>query len=345
MQAVVIERPGEVVLREIEKPACGPDDVLVRSRAAGVCRTDLEMATGALTDPRWIRFPCIPGHEWSGTVEEVGRDVDDFAPGDRVVCEGMIPCTRCDRCRVGLTQLCESYDQIGFSRGGGYGEYVLAPRRVVHRLPDAVSFAAAVLIEPASCVWRGFERARPQPGSSIGVVGIGTLGALAVQLGRLFSPGTLAAFGRRDEELAFARQLGVDAAVNVAGDPLAALGGRLRHGLDVVIETAGAVEAVELATRLVRPGGTVVLLGIAGEGKQLELPSDRIVLKDIAVIGSFSYTTAAWAGVMALLESGRVDFEPLVTHRFPVESFADAFALLQNPSGTVVKILLEHPPA
>jgi 2-desacetyl-2-hydroxyethyl bacteriochlorophyllide A dehydrogenase len=338
VRAVVIERPREVSLRDVEMPFCGPDDVLVRSHLAGVCRTDLEIATGALTDSRWIRFPCIPGHEWSGSVAEVGRNVADLSPGERVVCEGIIPCNRCRRCKAGRTQLCENYDQIGFSRGGGYGEFVVAPRRVVHRLPDAVPFDSAVLIEPAACVWRGLGRAKPKPGETIGVIGIGTLGALALSLSQLFSPGELVAFGLRDDELALARRLGADGAVNVADDP----GAPFSAGLDVVVETAGAVEAVELATRLVRPGGRVVLLGIAGEGRQLELPSDRIVLGDLDVIGSFSYTTAAWVDVMRLLETRRVDFAPLITHRFPLESFGDAFELLGRPQGTVVKIVLEH---
>jgi 2-desacetyl-2-hydroxyethyl bacteriochlorophyllide A dehydrogenase len=338
VRAVVIERPGDVALREVEEPACGREDVLVRSRLAGVCRTDLELVTGALTDPRLVRFPCIPGHEWIGSVVEVGELVDDLTPGDRVVCEGMVPCNRCRRCRTGRTQLCENYDQIGFSRGGGCGELVAAPRRVVHRLPEAIPDDSAVLIEPASCVWRGLERAAPQPGESIGVIGIGTLGALALVLSRLHAPGALVAYGLREDELVLAERLGAHAGINAAGP----LDDRFSGELDVVIETAGAAAAVELATRVVRPGGRVVLLGIAGEGKMVELPADRIVLGDIDVIGSFSYTTAAWTGVMQLLERGLVDLSPLVTHRFPLESFADAFALLEHPRGTVVKIVLEH---
>ena len=186
----------------------GPDDVLVRSHAAGVCRTDIEMVIGQLTDPRWVRFPLVPGHEWSGTIAAVGERVADLAPGDRVVCEGMIPCNRCRRCKAGDTQLCENYDQLGFTRGGGYGEYVLVPRHVVHGLPDDVSFDAGVLVEPASVVLRGLDRAAPQPGETVGVIGIGTLGSLAVTLARLRAPGALVAYGIRPEELAFAERLG-----------------------------------------------------------------------------------------------------------------------------------------
>ena len=344
MKAILIERPHEVAYVELDTPTAGPGEVVVRSRVAGVCRTDLEMLHGGLTDPRWVRFPLVPGHEWSGTVTELGDGLDDLAVGDRVVCEGMIPCNRCRRCKEGETQLCLNYDQIGFTRGGGYGEYVLVPRHVVHRLPDAVSFAAGVLVEPAACVLRGLERGQPRPGETVGVIGIGTLGSLATTLARLYAPGTLVAYGVRREELDFAIRLGADAAVHVTEeDPIAATHRLASGGLDLVIETAGAVDAVDLATQLVRPGGRVVLLGIAGEGKVIELPADRIMFGDMDVIGSCSYSTSAWSHVMRVLEQGLVELDPIVTHRFPAEQFRDAFELMDNRNGVVAKVLLEHP--
>jgi L-iditol 2-dehydrogenase len=346
MKAVLIERPHEVSWVELETPSAGPGEVVVRSHVAGVCRTDLEILHGGLTDPRWVRFPVVPGHEWSGTLWELGDGVSDLEVGDRVVCEGMIPCNRCRRCKEGSTQLCLNYDQVGFTRGGGYGEYVRVPRHVVHRLPTGVSFAAGVLVEPASCVQRALERAGPRPGDTIGVIGVGTLGSLAVTLAGLYSPGALVAYGLREEELDFARRFGATTTVHVGEqDAVAATHGQLGGGLDVVIETAGAVAAVDLATRLVRPGGRVVLLGIAGAGQMLEIPADRIMFADIDVIGSCSYPTSAWASVVRLLDRGLVDFEPIVTHRFPASRFEEAFSLLDERKGTVAKVLLEHVPA
>jgi threonine dehydrogenase-like Zn-dependent dehydrogenase len=276
-------------------------------------------------------------------VAELGDGVTELEVGDRVVCEGMIPCNRCRRCKAGDTQLCLNYDQIGFTRGGGYGEYVRVPRHVVHRLPDAVSFAAGALVEPASCVLRGLERTRPRPGDTVGVIGIGTLGSLAVRLASLYSPGVLVAYGVRAEELELAASLGAGGTVHVGEQDAEVETQRIAGGgLDVVIETAGAPEAVDLATRLVRPGGRVVLLGIAGEGRMLELPSDRIMFADIDVIGSCSYPTSAWARVVTLLEHGLVDLDPIVTHRFPADRFEDAFAVLDLREGVVAKVLLEH---
>jgi 2-desacetyl-2-hydroxyethyl bacteriochlorophyllide A dehydrogenase len=336
LKAVVIERPGEVALREVAEPTPGPEDVLVRSRAAGVCRTDLEVLKGEL-DRRWVRYPCIPGHEWSGEVAKVGERVEGIAPGDRVVCEGIIPCGRCRRCLAGETNLCENYDQLGFTRGGGYGEYVTCPARVVHKLPEHVSFDAGVLVEPASVVLRALERGRLAAGQTVGVIGVGSLGSLATVLARLAAPARIVAYGIRPEELELARRLGADETVDVSSEE-PELG-----ELDLVLETAGAVPAVELATRLVREGGRVVLLGIAGEGKTLApVPADRVALRDLELIGSVAYTSAVWTRVVSLLAERRVDLAPIVTHRFPLVEFERAFDLMENRRGIVAKIVLEH---
>jgi D-arabinose 1-dehydrogenase-like Zn-dependent alcohol dehydrogenase len=336
VKAVVIERPHEVAFEEVETPICGPSDVLVRSRFAGLCRTDVEVLEGEL-DLRWVRYPCIPGHEWSGVVEAVGDAVTDLTPGARVVCEGYCYCGICRRCRAGDTHLCESYDQLGFTRGGGYGELVAAPRRVVHRLPDGVGLDAAVLVEPGSVVFQGLSRARPLAGETLGVVGVGTLGALAIVLARLFSPAAVVAYGIRGAELELARRLGADEAVDLSSQPAAHEG-----ELDLVVETAGAVAAIELATRLPRMGGRVVGLGIAGAGRELTIPADRFVLRDVALIGSVGYTTAAWSQVVELFGAGLVDASPIVAERFPAARFEDAFALMAEQDGVVGRILLEH---
>jgi 2-desacetyl-2-hydroxyethyl bacteriochlorophyllide A dehydrogenase len=336
MKAVVVERPNEVRYREVQEPAVGVGDVLVRSREAGLCRTDIEMMTGVFTDPRWVRFPVIPGHEWAGTVVEVGADVESVDVGDRVVCEGFIVCHRCPRCRSGETHWCERIEALGFTRPGGYAELVAVPEGVVHRLPEHVSFDAGVLVEPASVVLRGLEKARPQAGEAVGVIGVGTLGALAIALLRLHAPSRIVAYGVREEELELARALGATEVVLV-GD-----GTPAPDELDLVVETAGAAVAVELATQLSRPGGRAVLLGIAGEGRALTLPSDLLVGKDMALIGSIAYPASTWSRVVGLITGGVLDLDPIVTHRFAMSDFEEAVRLMDDRRGIVAKIVLEH---
>jgi threonine dehydrogenase-like Zn-dependent dehydrogenase len=342
VRAIVIDQPNSVAIQDVETPTPGPSDVRIRSVVAGVCRTDLDIATGAL-DPRWVRFPVVPGHEWSGIVDVVGDEVTAIEPGQRVVCEGNIGCMRCPRCRAGDTHLCQNYDAVGFTRGGGWGEFVVVPARIVHPLPDHVSFEAASLVEPGSCVLKALERARIEPAETVGVVGVGALGALAIRIARLYSPAAIIAFGLREEELDLARTLGADAVVNVAEHDAEAETRWLVGGLlDVVVETAGAIPAVELSTRLAREGGRVVLLGIAGEGRELTLPADRIPLRDLSIFGSVGYTTAAWSRMVELLREQLVELDPIVTHRFPLERFEDAFALMDDRQGVVARVVLEH---
>ena len=336
MKAVVIERPNQVVFRDVAAPAVGPGDVLVKSHEAGLCRTDIEMMTGAFTDPRWVHYPLIPGHEWAGTVVEVGPEVETVAVGARVVCEGLIPCHRCRRCRSGETHWCEHIQALGFTRPGGYAELVAAPARVVHPLPDHVSFDAGVLIEPASVVLHALEKVRPQPGEAVGVIGVGTLGSLAIALLALFSPASITAYGVRTEELELALQLGASEArlVNDLARP--------ERELDLVVETAGHPSAIELATQICRPGGRAALLGISGQGQMLNLPADLLAGKDMSLVGSVAYTTATWSRVVGLVTDRVLDLERIVTHRFPVSEYGEAVALMDNRQGIVAKIVLEH---
>jgi threonine dehydrogenase-like Zn-dependent dehydrogenase len=294
------------------------------------------MMTGAVTDPRWVHYPVVPGHEWAGTVAAVGDDVESVRVGDRVVCEGFVTCHRCPRCRAGETQWCERIEAIGFTRPGGYAELVAAPERVVHVLPEHVSFDAGVLVEPASVVLNGLQKASPRPGEAVGVIGVGTLGSLAIALLRLHSPARIVAYGVREEELELASRLGATSVV-LAGD-----GTPADAELDLVVETAGAPVAVRLATELCRPSGRVLLLGIAGEGRSLTLPSDLLVGKDMALIGSIAYPAAVWSRVVGLVADRVLDLDPIVTHRFPISEFEDAVRLMDDRQGIVAKIVLEH---
>src|SRR5438067_1739085 len=220
MKAVVIEQPGRAVLSEIDRPTLGDDDILVRSHSVGICPTDLKILHGLVPDGV-VRYPCIPGHEWSGSVLDAGDSVEAFSPGDRVVCEGMIPCGRCRRCSSGETNLCENYDQIGFTRPGGYAEVVAVPSKVVHRLPENVSPDAGALIEPAACVVSAFERSALNAGEVVAVIGAGTLGLMAIVLARALGARAVYAYGVRDAELEHATRMGATEALRPGEDAVA----------------------------------------------------------------------------------------------------------------------------
>ena len=330
MKAVVIEQPGEALLAELEHPAVGADEILVRSHTAGICPTDLKILHGRMPDGT-VRYPCIPGHEWSGTVLDGGDSVEGVSPGDRVVCEGMIPCGRCRRCSAGETNLCENYDQIGFTRPGGYAEVVAIPSRVVHRLPETVSFEAGALIEPASCALSALERGALTPGEVVAVIGAGTLGLMTIVLAQSLGARAVFAYGVRDAELDAARRLGAEALRP---------GERAEEDVDLVVDTAGGVAALQAGLDLVRRGGRLVVVGTAGEGERLDLPADIFVRKHIEVIGSLSYTSGAWIRTMDLAEG--LQLERFVAARLPLSDFANGFGRVERPGDLVGRVLLQH---
>src|SRR5712692_11269472 len=215
MKALLLKGPGEAILTELEKPSIGPEEVLIRSRAVGICGSDVELYRG-IRPQGYYRYPVVPGHEWAGEVVAIGERVRTISPGDKVVAEGFLFCGTCRNCRTGLTNLCEAgYEEIGFTRTGGLAEYVAVPARLVHTLPRTCSLEEAALLEPTAVVVHAFLRAQPQAGGTVVVVGDGNIGLLAVQVARLFSPAITVLVGSRNERLEMAHHLGATHIINI----------------------------------------------------------------------------------------------------------------------------------
>jgi L-iditol 2-dehydrogenase len=333
VKALVIERPRQASVVDVARPQPGAGEVLVRVAATGICGSDVEILEGRRPAP-YVRYPIIPGHEWAGTVEALGAGVSGIERGAPVVAEGFRACGDCARCREGLTNLCEAeYAETGFTHPGACAEFLSVPASLVHVLPGDANLQSAALLEPAACVAGGLLEVDLRPGLSVAVVGSGTLGLLAVALLRLVSPMRLTLVGTRPARLALGRELGADETVDVAA--AAALVGRF----DLVFEAANRPEGAQLALRLARRGGTVVLEGISGIDEPA-LTADLISLGNLRVQGIFGASRAAWRWVVDLFAQGQLDPTPLVTHRFPLERHAEAFALLGDRSAGALKVEL-----
>ena len=340
MKAVVIRAPNHALFREEADPKPGEGHVLVRVAAAGVCMSDVEVMRGTRPLP-YVRYPIIPGHEWCGTVEQVGAGVKRVAVGDRVAVEGHNFCRACAWCSRGETNLCASYNELGFTLPGGFAEYVAVRADLAHPFTKTLPFEAAALVEPFACVVHGAQRARVQREDTVAVVGPGTIGLLAVGWAALSRPDRLVAIGLDRSNEATALKMGATDFLTIWDDPAATVremtGGA---GADVVLEAAGSDTAVMLALDLARRGGTVILSGIAGGGRRLTLESDLFALKNLRVDGVFAYTTGSFEQALRIIESGRLDVRPLVTHTLRLEEFEKAFDLLTNRPEPVVKVIL-----
>ena len=340
MRALVIHEPGRAAIEDIAPPEAGAGEVLVRSGVVGLCGTDLKILRGDHPMPL-VRYPCIPGHEWTGIVEKVSGPVD-VSVGDRVVIESRIPCARCPRCASGATNLCITYEEVGFTRPGGCAELVAVPGRVAHRLPEGIAMDRGALVEPAATVVRAFQRAGGAQGRTVGVVGIGAVGSIAILVARLQGATEVVAFGSRPAEIEAAGRLGASAALLLPDSDPTAIREAIDEGLDLVLEAAGAPQAIRQAIDLARRGGTVAILGTVGAGRLLEIPADTLMRKDLQVLGVLSYTTASFTEAVRLTRAG-LDLERVVAARFPLDQFQDAFALMQDPAASVAgRILLEN---
>jgi 2-desacetyl-2-hydroxyethyl bacteriochlorophyllide A dehydrogenase len=331
-RSILLEQPGRHRLVTREVPTPGPGEALVRVAAAGICGSDRELYEGGRPAP-YRTYPVVPGHEWSGTVQETGPGVDPGLVGRPTVGEGFVNCQVCERCRAGDTNLCVAgYDEIGFTRPGAFADHLIVPARLLHPLPAGTDLRAAVLLEPAAVAAAAVLRAAPLPGERVGVVGAGTLGLLTIQLLAASSPAELVVSDPRAGRETVARAGGATAYFHP--DELGEL------DLDVVVETAGARDSAAAAARLVRRGGRLVLTGIPGVTPEMLSPS-LIVGHQLALTSVFGASSAEWAHAVRAFASGLLTLGPLVTHELPLEDYPDAVALLGQGGDDVGKIILK----
>ncbi|MGI5140319.1 MULTISPECIES: zinc-dependent alcohol dehydrogenase [unclassified Streptomyces] len=328
---VVVEAPGVHRLARHEPVAPGPGEALVRVHAVGICGSDREVFQGNRPEG-YVRYPLVPGHEWSGTVEAVGAGVPEALVGRATVGEGFRNCQVCDRCHAGETTLCTSgYEETGFTQPGAMAATLTLPARLLHVLPEDADLTAAALLEPAACIAAAALKANARPGERVAVVGTGTLGMFAVQFLKALSPAELLVVGTRDDREALSRQFGAT--------DFRTRDQHLPAGFDVVIETAGSVSAARTAAALPRRGGRLVLTGIPAPGAEGLDPTD-LVVRQLEVHTVFGAPPDAWAHTVRVFGAGLLDPLPLITHELPLDGFPQAMELLGSGDPKVGKVLL-----
>ncbi|MEU8892333.1 alcohol dehydrogenase catalytic domain-containing protein [Streptomyces sp. NPDC048442] len=332
-RALVIDAPRHHRLTQVELTDPGPGEALVKVAAAGVCMSDREVYDGQ-RDPGFVRYPLVPGHEWSGTVEAVGPGVDSALIGRKTVAEGFRSCGTCTRCRCGESSLCTGgYAETGFTEPGAFADHVTVPVRLLHLLDDDADLRAAALLEPAAVIAAAVRAGRPSPGERIAVVGAGTLGLLAVQLLAASSPNGLTVIDPRTARGEQARAFG---AVRMLTPDEA----EAAHGhFDLVVETAGAPTTAAASCLLARRGGRVVLTGMFTPGA-IGIDPVHLSLSQLEIRSVFGAPSAAWSDAVRAFGLGLLDPAPLITHEFPLERFAEAIALVGGGDPKTGKVLL-----
>jgi L-iditol 2-dehydrogenase len=335
MRAVVYLGPGVLELRAVPVPEVGPDDILVRVRVALTCGTDVK--TYRRGHPK-IPPPTLFGHEFAGDVVAVGAEVQGFEPGIRVVAGNSAPCNTCFYCKHGQHNLCDNL----VINLGAFAEYIQVPGPIVrqntYRIPDALPYRHAALMEPLACVLHGQDLVQIQPGEAVIIVGAGgPIGLMHLQLALRQGAAQMIAVDIKDERLAVAERLGATRVVNSEREDPVAVARELTdgRGADVAIESAGAKAAWLTAVAAVRKGGRVLWFGGLPSGTHVEIDTVRVHYDELTLIGPYHLTPRDCFRALQLIEAGVIDADALITHECPLERLEDALRMMM--AGQCVK--------
>lgn len=333
MKALVKTQKGKgfLELRDVPEPRVQPGQVKIEIAACGICGTDVHVKHDEF--PYWP--PVTLGHEFSGTVVEVGLECRRAKVGDRIVAEPHNKsCGVCYLCRTGNTHICAEKRSPGWGVDGGMAKYICYPEKLLHYLPDRMSFDQGAMVEPtANAVTDVIERARITAGDFAVVIGPGPIGLLAAMVARaagarevvvVGTPGDAALRLKTAKELGFTTvNLGEANPVDVV---MSMTGG---IGADIVIECSGSPRAIPGTIDLVRKLGKICVIGLTGN-RPVEVPWDKFSFKVVEVIFNLSTSYTSWDRTIALIDKGLVPAEKIITHRLPLAQWEDAFAAVEN---------------
>lgn len=345
MNAAVLHGIDDLRYEQVDIPEIGENDVLVKISACGVCGSDIPRVLKTGT----YHFPTIPGHEFGGTVEEIGKGVPEDYLGKRVAVIPLIPCGHCKSCEVGAYAQCEDYDFLGSRSDGGFAEYVKVPAKNLIFVPDGVDEDAVAFLEPISVALHVIENNGVNYGDNVAVFGLGAIGIFVAQWAKAFGAEHVFAIDLDEEKVEIAKELGLVDAICSKNEDVAAIINEKTNGcgVDVAFEASGAPVCFNQALDLLRMGGRMGLVG--RPVKALEIPVktfEKILRSQISIKGTWSFEFTrfphhAWEKSLEALRSGKIQTEPIISHRMPLEKTYDAVRIMGDHSEPFYKILIK----
>ena len=340
MRAAVLVEPGRFDLRQVARPDPGPGDVLIRIARTGICGTDMHIFRGHYAADS---LPMIPGHEFTGHVAGLGRDVTGLTEGQPVVVDTNLGCQRCYWCRRNEILNCPEMRQLGISMDGGFADYIAVPARLVIPAPEGTPAKVLALTEPLACVVRAARKARVSFAQSVLVLGAGPIGNLHVQLLRTIGAAPIIVSDISADRVEMALRCGADVGIS---DPakleaavIAATDGR---GADIVIESVGNPALYAQAMRLMRKGGHLAAFGLTGAGETLSMDILQTILRENSVKGSVAGMGEDMHNALTLLVHGRIDTAPFTGADYPLERIQEAFdTFAARPQHLKTQIVME----
>jgi len=346
MRAGILYQANDIRLGEAPKPLIKPDEVLLETKYAGICGTDLHIFRGEFENR--VKYPAIQGHEFGGIIVETSSDVPRFKPGDTVVVDPIISCHSCPACLSGHINACQTLKLLGVDLDGGYGQYVAVPASHLYPLPETVDMKFTPMVEMYALGHHILQRGGVQPGETVVILGAGKLGLSILDvLCHSVSPGVTIVTDMQPFRLQTAKRLGADFALNVNEiNPLDWIM-EFTHGMgvDCVIEAIGHYHLPDgqeaplaQAVKMIRNGGRIVTAGL---GEQLSaLHFKTLVLKEAQIIAS-RVTRGEFSRAIQMMSRGLLHPELLVTDVMPLESITYAFAQVDREAPETIKVVLE----
>ncbi len=343
MQALVAYGKGDYRYEPAyETPECGPDDIIIKTEACGICAGDLKcnhgvaMFWGDEMQPAWVKPPFIPGHEFFGRIVQIGENVEGYELGDRLTADQIVPCGKCRFCRDGHYWMCQPHDMLGYQyyNNGGMAEYVRYPKNcVLHRVPEEMSVEQAVLIEPFGCSKHAVDRANMTNEDVVVISGAGTLGLGMITYARMKNPKLLIALDMQDNRLEKAKEFGADLCFNPSKCDVDEEIKKLTdgYGCDIYIEASGHPSSVIQGLTVIRKLGTFVEFGVFGEETKVDwsIIGDR---KELNILGSH-LSPYAYPFVIENIMNGNIKTEGVVSSSFALKDWEEAFEYATGSHG------------
>ncbi len=346
MKAGVVHGIEDIRYEDIETPKVEPGKVLVKIKYTGICGSDIPRVNQGTAH----YTPIVLGHEFSGTVAEVGEGVTSVKAGDRVAGIPLVPCMKCEDCQKGNYSLCKHYDFIGSHSFGSYAEYVAVPEKNVVKFSDDVSFEQGAFFEPATVALHGLERTGYQGGKTVAILGGGTIGLLTMQWAKIFGAKKIVVFDIAEERLELAKRLGADAGINTLKENFMADAKALTDGkgYDYVFETAGNTITMKMAFELAANKAEICFIGTPTKELSFTVKEwENMNRKEFKLTGSWMSYSAPFPGhewdlVAHYFATGDLKLdESFIFKTIPLSQIDTAFAMFKTPGTVKGKILID----
>ncbi len=331
-----VAAPGEVRLEMRPVPEPGPDDVLVRIKATGLCGSDLHTIKGLHPD---ARLPTFIGHEFAGEVIACGASVRDYKVGDRVCVEPLLSCGHCYYCLRGEYLYCSKL-KVQYRTGqGALADYFVTPQRWLNRIPDGLSYEEASLVEPVAVALHAARRSGVGPGDEVAVFGCGTIGLLVIQAVRALGAAKVYGVDILPNKLAAAKTMGAVPIDGSKADVPALFKRGPKVGLDRTFEAVGLQSTFTSALNSLHKGGVLTVVGIF-EKPEIGLHAQVFFGRELSVVGSCAYTWD-FAESLALMGDGRINVKPLITHVLPLDKLPGVMKLFEDKQNPPIKVVFQ----